>query len=89
MLCRFVSRPSNEHWQAIDRVLRYLRKGTINLVLHYQRFSVVLSRYIDADWNTLRRLEHLVSRPSNEHWQIGTLNYQTFPLKIEVLTLKK
>ncbi|XP_050910040.1 secreted RxLR effector protein 161-like [Lathyrus oleraceus] len=51
-LCRFTSRLSNEHWQAIERVMWYL-KNTINLVLHYQRFPVILEGYSDADWNTL------------------------------------
>jgi len=31
----------------------YIIKGTMNLELHYQRFSVVMERYIDANWNTL------------------------------------
>jgi hypothetical protein len=35
MLCRFTSRPSNEHWDAIKRVMGYLKK-TMNLGLHYQ-----------------------------------------------------
>ncbi|KAK2455989.1 putative mitochondrial protein [Trifolium repens] len=52
LLCRFTSRPSNEHWQAIERVMRYLKR-TMNLGLHYQRFPAVLEGYSDADWNTL------------------------------------
>ncbi|KAK2442716.1 putative mitochondrial protein [Trifolium repens] len=50
--CRFTSRPSNEHWDAIKRVMGYLKK-TMNLGLHYQRFPAVLEGYSDADWNTL------------------------------------
>jgi hypothetical protein len=52
-LARFVSNPSQEHWAAAKRVLRYL-KGTINLGL---RFNVargepqpVLTGYADASW---------------------------------------
>jgi hypothetical protein len=52
LLCRFTSRPSNEHWHAIERVMRYLKR-TMNLGLHYQRFPAVLEGYSDADWNTL------------------------------------
>ncbi|XP_058762530.1 secreted RxLR effector protein 161-like [Vicia villosa] len=52
LLCRFTSRPSNEHWRAIERVMRYLKK-TKNLGLHYHRFPAVLEGYSDADWNTL------------------------------------
>ncbi|RZB51814.1 Retrovirus-related Pol polyprotein from transposon TNT 1-94 [Glycine soja] len=50
--CRFTSRPSMEHWHAIERVMRYLKR-TINLGLHYKRFPAVLEGYSDADWNTL------------------------------------
>jgi len=52
LLCRFTSRPSKEHWHAIERVMRYL-KGTMTLGLHYQRYSAVIEGYSDADWNTL------------------------------------
>ena len=52
LLCRFTSRPSIEHWQAIERVMRYLKR-TMNLGLHYERFPAVLEGYSDADWNTL------------------------------------
>ncbi|XP_040867755.1 secreted RxLR effector protein 161-like [Glycine max] len=52
LLCKFTSRPSMEHWHAIERVMRYLTR-TINLGLHYKRFLVVLEGYSDADWNTL------------------------------------
>ncbi|CAL0331319.1 unnamed protein product [Lupinus luteus] len=52
LLCRFTSRPSMEHWYAIERVTRYLKK-TMNLGLHYRRFPAVLEGYNDADWNTL------------------------------------
>lgn len=52
LLCKFTSRPSMEHWQAIERVMRYLKK-TMTLGLHYQRYPAVLEGYSDADWNTL------------------------------------
>ncbi|XP_050918385.1 secreted RxLR effector protein 161-like [Lathyrus oleraceus] len=52
LLFMFTSRPINENWQAIEKVMRYLKK-TVNLGLHYQRFPVVLEGYNDADWNTL------------------------------------
>ncbi|TYK00058.1 hypothetical protein E5676_scaffold596G00040 [Cucumis melo var. makuwa] len=52
LLCRFTSRLSLEHWNAIERVMRYLKK-TQNLGLHYNKFSTVLEGYIDADWNSL------------------------------------
>ncbi|KAA0043363.1 Retrovirus-related Pol polyprotein from transposon TNT 1-94 [Cucumis melo var. makuwa] len=52
LLCRFTSRLSLEHWNVIERVMRYLKK-TQNLGLHYNKFSTVLEGYIDADWNSL------------------------------------
>ena len=51
-LCRFTSRRSNKHWQAIEQVMWYLKR-TMNISLHYQRFSVVLEGYNDVDYNTL------------------------------------
>lgn len=52
LMCMFTSIPSNEHLQAIERVMRYLKR-TMYLGLHYQKFPVVLKGYSDADWNTL------------------------------------
>ncbi|GAA0157763.1 hypothetical protein LIER_38516 [Lithospermum erythrorhizon] len=49
---QFTSPPSIEHWHAIERVMRYLKR-TIKLGLHYQKFPAVLEGYSDADWNTL------------------------------------
>ncbi|KAA0032842.1 hypothetical protein E5676_scaffold359G00010 [Cucumis melo var. makuwa] len=51
LLCRFTSRPSLEHWNAIERVMRYLKKIQ-NLGLHYNKFPAVLEGYNDADWNS-------------------------------------
>ena len=33
-LSRFVSKPGDVHWHAIERIMRYL-KGTVNYGLHY------------------------------------------------------
>ncbi|GKE42424.1 hypothetical protein Tco_1469708, partial [Tanacetum coccineum] len=52
LLCRFTSRPGMEHWDAIERVMRYLKR-TMNLRLHYNKFPAVLEGYSDADWNSL------------------------------------
>ena len=48
-LSRYTSCPNRTHWEALDRVLRYL-KGTISLGLHYGRFPAVLEGYSDASW---------------------------------------
>ena len=52
VLCRFTNSPSEEDWFAIGRLTRYLKR-TMNLGLHFQKFSVVLEGFSDADWNTL------------------------------------
>ena len=52
LLCRFTSRPSLEHWNALERVMKYF-KQTKNLGLHYQKFPIVLEGYNDVDWNSL------------------------------------
>jgi hypothetical protein len=46
---RFVSNPGDDHWHALERVLRYL-KGTMNLGIHYTRYPIVLEGYCDANW---------------------------------------
>ena len=46
-LARYTSCRNRTHWDALDRVLRYL-KGIINLGLHYRRFPGVLEGYSDA-----------------------------------------
>ena len=50
-LSKFTSYPGVEHWNALIRVLRYL-KGTINVGLHYSTFPIVLEVYSDATWNS-------------------------------------
>lgn len=48
-LSRYTSCPDRTHWEALDRVLKYL-KGTISLSLHYGRYPPVLEGYSDASW---------------------------------------
>jgi hypothetical protein len=48
-LSRYTHNLSVEHWDAISRLLRYL-KGTINHGLLYCGFPVKLKRYCDANW---------------------------------------
>ncbi|KAF3661256.1 hypothetical protein FXO38_11794 [Capsicum annuum] len=51
ILSKFIGSPRVEHWNALIRVLRYL-KGTINIGLHYSTFLAVLEGYSDATWNS-------------------------------------
>ncbi|GKE73085.1 hypothetical protein Tco_1535126, partial [Tanacetum coccineum] len=48
-LSRYTSNPSTQHWQAIQRVLKYLRK-TMNYSLTYTGYPSVLKGYTDASW---------------------------------------
>jgi hypothetical protein len=48
-LSRFVSNPGEDHWQALQRVLCYL-KGTMSYGIHYTGYSRVLEGYCDANW---------------------------------------
>jgi len=47
----YTSNPSTQHWQALKRVLKYL-KGTINYGLTYVGCPSVLEGYSDASWIT-------------------------------------
>lgn len=48
-LSRFVSNPGDNHYCALDRVMRYL-KGTMSYGIHYSRHPKVLQGYCDANW---------------------------------------
>jgi hypothetical protein len=48
-LSRFVSNPGEDHWQALERVSRYL-KGTMSYGIHYTGYPRVLEGYCDANW---------------------------------------
>ena len=49
---RFTSKPSKDHWLAIERVMKYLI-GTKSYGLFYKKYPVVIESFSDADWNTL------------------------------------
>ncbi|XP_055633509.1 uncharacterized protein LOC129773874 [Toxorhynchites rutilus septentrionalis] len=50
-LSRFQENPTQEHWQCLKRILRYL-SGTINVGLLYTKHQddPAISCYVDADW---------------------------------------
>ncbi|CAM8893350.1 unnamed protein product [Rhodiola kirilowii] len=50
-LSRYTSNPSTHHWEAMRRVLKYLR-GTMNYGFVYVGFPSVLEGYTDASWIT-------------------------------------
>jgi hypothetical protein len=48
-LSRYTSNPSAQHWQAIQRVLKYLKR-TMDYSLSYTSYPSVLEGYTDASW---------------------------------------
>ncbi|GJV01074.1 hypothetical protein Tco_1334643 [Tanacetum coccineum] len=48
-LSRYTSNPGTQHWQAIQRVLKYLKK-TMDYSLTYTGYSSILEGYTDASW---------------------------------------
>jgi histone deacetylase 1/2 len=49
-VCQFLAAPTDVHWSAVKRILRYV-KGTVNLGLQIRRSSSTeLSVFTDADW---------------------------------------
>jgi hypothetical protein len=48
-LSRFVSNLRDNHWHALERVLRYL-KGTMSYGIHYTGYPKVLQGFCDANW---------------------------------------
>ncbi|KAJ9556386.1 hypothetical protein OSB04_011000 [Centaurea solstitialis] len=56
-LGRYTSNPSTQHWQAIQRVFKYL-KGTMDYGLYYLGYPSVLEGYSDASWITHVEEDH-------------------------------
>ncbi|XP_060190529.1 secreted RxLR effector protein 161-like [Lycium barbarum] len=52
VLSRFTSKPSNEHWHAIMRVMKYL-VGTKSYGLRVMKYLAILEGFSDADRNNL------------------------------------
>ena len=52
VLSRFTSKPSRDHWLAIERVMRYLI-DTKSYGLFYKKYPAVIEALSDANWNTL------------------------------------
>ncbi|CAM8936114.1 unnamed protein product [Rhodiola kirilowii] len=49
-VCQYMSKPTETHWEAVKRILRYV-KGTIDTGLKFRRSSITrLSVFTDADW---------------------------------------
>ena len=44
-----MSKPGDDHWHALERVMRYL-KGTASYGIHYTGYPRVLEGYSDSNW---------------------------------------
>ncbi|GKE44923.1 hypothetical protein Tco_1472207, partial [Tanacetum coccineum] len=61
-LSRYTSNPGTQHWQAIQRVLKYLKK-TMDYKLTYTGYPLVLEGYTDASW-----ISNSEDNPSTSGW---------------------
>ena len=50
-LSRYTQNPSKEHWNALERVFKYLR-GTLDYSLYYKGFPSVVEGFSDTNWIT-------------------------------------
>ena len=48
-LSRYTQCPNQEHWDALARLMKYLR-GSIDYAIEYSGFPAVLERFSDANW---------------------------------------
>lgn len=48
-LSRYTHNPNDDHWNALIRLLKYLR-GTVNYGIKYSEFPSILEGYSDANW---------------------------------------
>ncbi|XP_068492265.1 uncharacterized protein [Phaseolus vulgaris] len=48
-LSRYTKCPSQDHWEALARLMKYLR-GTMDYAIEYSGFPAVLEGYNDANW---------------------------------------
>ena len=49
-VCQYLSQPTDVHWEAVKRILRYI-KGTLSMGLRIRKSpSTGVSVFTDADW---------------------------------------
>jgi len=49
-VCQFMHRPTKLHWQAVKRILRYLKHSITHGLLLHKNSSTSIQAYSDADW---------------------------------------
>jgi hypothetical protein len=49
-VCQFMHRPTKLHWQAVKRILRYLKHSITHDLLLHKNSSTSIQAYSDVDW---------------------------------------
>nr|GEU62814.1 reverse transcriptase domain-containing protein [Tanacetum cinerariifolium] len=49
VVSRYMAKPSREHWEAVKRILRYL-KGTLDAALCFEESDFTVKGYVDSDY---------------------------------------
>nr|GFA13756.1 zinc finger, CCHC-type [Tanacetum cinerariifolium] len=78
-LIRYTSNPGAQHWQAIQRVLKYLKK-TMDYRLTYTCYPLVLEGYTDASW-----INNTKDNSSTSGWKQACINGSTMELEFMAL----
>ncbi|GKD42331.1 hypothetical protein Tco_1266976, partial [Tanacetum coccineum] len=49
VVSRYMAKPGREHWEAMKRILRYI-KGTLNVALCFGESDLIVKGYVDSDY---------------------------------------
>ncbi|GJS45165.1 hypothetical protein Tco_0595286 [Tanacetum coccineum] len=49
VVSRYMTEPGREHWEAVKRILRYV-KGTSNVALYFGDSDLIVTGYVDSDY---------------------------------------
>nr|GEX91024.1 hypothetical protein [Tanacetum cinerariifolium] len=77
-LSRYTSNPRTRHWQAIQRVPKYLKK-TMDYRLVYSGYPLVLEGYTDASW-----INNIEDNSSTSGWEVEWLKNLLFEIPLWV-----
>ncbi|GJS02308.1 hypothetical protein Tco_0318816 [Tanacetum coccineum] len=51
VVSRYMAEPGREHWEAVKRILRYI-KGTSDVALCFGESDLIVKGYVDSDYAT-------------------------------------
>nr|GEZ54910.1 Gag-Pol polyprotein [Tanacetum cinerariifolium] len=49
VVSRYMAEPGREHWEAVKRILRYI-KGTLDVELCFEESYLIVKGYVDFDY---------------------------------------